>query len=117
MSVQLFAVSPKPTTMFIASPLGSTLGWAVFRSPLMLSVYFSWALVASVVVSILYVPLTDSVTANSSEPSALDGNTFTVALSVKPAGVVSPQAQLLQLDCDHLVHSCAVFELRQQHDP
>ena len=59
----------------------------------MLSVYVSWALVASVVVSILYVPLTDSVTASSSDPSAFDGNTFTVALSVKPAGGAPVQAQ------------------------
>ena len=77
--------SPKPTTMFTDSPFGSSLGCAVFRSPLILSVNCSWYFVASVAVSNLYVPLTDSVTAKSSDPSALEGNTFTVALSVKPA--------------------------------
>ena len=79
--------------MLTVYPLGRSLGWAVLRSPLILSVNFSWDLVARVFVSILYVPLTDSVTASSSEPSALDGNTFTVALSVNPAHVyVTSQA-------------------------
>ncbi len=84
-SKRAIQVSPKPTTMLMLSPEGNSFGCAVFRSPLMLSVYFSWCLVANVAVSSLYVPFTDSVTANSSEPSALEGKTFTVALSVNPA--------------------------------
>lgn len=82
----------------------------------MLSANFSWDLVASVLVSILYVPLTDSVTASSSEPSALDGNTLTVALSVNPAGVWLLQYQAQ--DSTHLQRHTRneVLHVESQHD-
>ena len=55
-----------------------------------------------------YVPLTDSVTANSSDPLALDGKTLTVALSVKPAEMCKSEVKHQASLKGSLKESCLV---------